>query len=146
VHFNENIDVGIETYKRRIERLKEILNTSDTKYYVYINEDYIYNINYRKKDFNEKLFTDMIELEKTLIEKYNNSNFKILYFDFVEHKKEKDSNIIQIILETEFLCLESEAPVNDFRKYCGKILSDMFNTEFTTNVKKENIVDYYSNK
>jgi len=69
VHFNENIDVGIETYKRRIERLKEILNTSDTKYYVYINEDYIHNINYRKKDFNEKIFTDMIKLEKTLIKK-----------------------------------------------------------------------------
>ena len=88
----------------------------------------------------------MIDLEKTLIEKYNNSNFKILYFDFVEHKKEKDSNIIQIILEPDFFYLESEAPINAFRKYCGKILSDMFNTEFTTNIKKENGVDYYSNK
>jgi disulfide oxidoreductase YuzD len=144
MHFNQNIDIGIETYKKRIERLQEILETSDAKYYVYINEDYIHNINYRNKDFNEKLFTEMIDLEETLIEKYNNNNFKILYFDFVEHNKEKSSNIIQVILESELFLLESEAPINDFRKYCGKILSDMFNTDFNVNVRKENMPDYCS--
>ena len=48
-HFNKNIEEGIDQYKRRIERFKNIIQEKKKIYFVYINEDYLYNENHRKK-------------------------------------------------------------------------------------------------
>lgn len=54
-HFNSNINNGIEEYKKRIARFKDIMNQTKHIYFVYINEDYLYNKEYRQADFNDRV-------------------------------------------------------------------------------------------
>ena len=88
-HFNNNIDEGIKQYERRIERFKKIIKGDTKMYFVYINEDYLYNEKYREKEFNDNIFSQMLELELYLKKKYLKINYNILYFNFFEHKNSK---------------------------------------------------------
>lgn len=131
-HFNKNIDEGIKQYERRIERFKKII-IEDTKiYFVYINEDYLYNETYREKEFNDNIFSQMLELELYLKLKYPKINYNILYFNFFEHEIPKESNIINIVLNTNitYKKILNTSPIEEFRRYCGKILSIIFKSEF----------------
>ena len=125
VYFNKNINDGIEEYKRRIERFNNIINNKDKIYFIYINEDYFHDEEYRKSvDTN---FKEMLDLELFLKSKYVNIDFNILYFDFKEHIIPLNSNIINIVLQTSKLYDSYEnCPLLDFRKYCGRILSEIF--------------------
>lgn len=128
-HFNSNTNDGIEEYKRRIKRFNDILNQSKKKIFVYINEDYLYDSNFRQDEFNGKIFNEMLELEKFIKDKYVNIDYIILYFNFTYHNIPTNSNIINIVLHTTNLYnAHNEAPYNKFRIYCGKILSELFNT------------------
>jgi disulfide oxidoreductase YuzD len=70
----------------------------------------------------------MLCLEKFLKKKYINLDFNILYFNFNKHEIPSDSNIINIILNSKiFYNKHDDAPVNEFRRFCGKILSEIFN-------------------
>tara|TARA_B100000795_G_scaffold265804_1_gene248118 strand:+ start:1294 stop:1650 length:357 start_codon:yes stop_codon:yes gene_type:complete len=62
-HFNNNIGEGIKQYERRIERFKKIILEDKKLYFVYINENYLYNERFRKKEFNDNIFSEMLELE-----------------------------------------------------------------------------------
>lgn len=100
-HFNPDINTGIDQYKRRINKFNEILNeTNKKKYFVYINEDYLYDDKYRENDFNDKIFNEMLELEFLLKEKYINTDYNIFYFNFKHHNIPENSNIINIVLHT----------------------------------------------
>ena len=58
-HFNDNLDEGIDEYKRRIDRFKNIINLSTKLYFVYINEDYLYDNKYREEEFNDINFNEI---------------------------------------------------------------------------------------
>lgn len=71
----------------------------------------------------------MLELEKFITNKYINIDYNILYFNFKHHNIPTNSNIINIILHTTNLYdTHYIAPYNELRNYCGKILSELFNT------------------
>jgi hypothetical protein len=128
-HFNPNINDGIEEYKRRIDRFIHIINQPKKIYFVYINESYLYNNSYRKNEFNNNIFNEMLELEKFIKNKYINIDYNILYFNFKDDIIPTNSNIINIVLHTTNLYdSHDDAPYNDFRIYCGKILAELFNT------------------
>ena len=139
VHFDPNINNGIEQYKRRIERCKLIMNTRKKKYFIYINEDYLYEPAFRRNDINNNIFNEMLELEKYLRNKYPNIDYNILYFNFIKHDIPKDSNIINIVLHTDKLYNDHDSsPYDKFRIYCASILADLFKTtlkiDFDTNI------------
>lgn len=128
-HFNPNINDGVEEYKKRIDRFIDIINQPKKIYFVYINEDYLYNNSYRENEFNDKIFNEMLELEKFITNKYINIDYNILYFNFKHHNIPTNSNIINIVLHTTNLYdTEDSAPYEYLRNYCGKILSELFNT------------------
>ena len=62
-HFNPDIEKGVNEYKRRIDRFNYIMNDNKKKYFVYINEDYLYDDNYRNDHFNDTIFNEMLDLE-----------------------------------------------------------------------------------
>jgi hypothetical protein len=128
-HFNEDIDAGIEEYTRRIERFRDIIQHPKKKYFVYINEDYFYDEKYRKNDFNDNIFNEMLELENFIRNKYANIDYNILYFNFIEHNIPADSNIINIVLHSTNIYNNTNSPYEELRNFCGKILSELFNTD-----------------
>lgn len=132
-HFNQNINSGIEEYKRRIIRFNEIINQTKKIYFIYFNEDYLYDNDYRKDEFNDKTFNDMLDLEQFIKNKYTNIDYKILYFNFKRHNIPEDSNIMNIVLSSDnYYDSEHNAPYEDLRRYCGQILTELFKTQLTT--------------
>jgi hypothetical protein len=131
-HFNSDKNAGIKEYERRIIRFNTVINdTNKKKYFVYINEDYLYNEKYREDKFNDNIFYEILELERFLNEKYINIDYNILFFNFKEHHIPPNSKIINIILNTTTLYNNhDDSPYGEFRKYCGKVLSLLFNTKF----------------
>ena len=128
-HFNPNINNGVQEYKRRIDRFIDIINQPKKIYFVYINEDYLYDNNYREDEFNHNIFNEMLELENFIKDRYINIDYNILYFNFKHHNIPTNSNIINIVLHTTNLYdTHNGAPYEDFRNYCGKILAELFNT------------------
>lgn len=131
-HFNRDIDAGIQEYERRIVRFKNVMTEPDTKYFVYINEDYLYEDAYRQDDLNNVIFNEMLDLEKYIKNKYVGIKYRILYFNFKCHTIPSDSNIIGITLDTARVFTNRKtAPYEEFRNYCGQILSDIFKTPLT---------------
>jgi hypothetical protein len=131
-HFNKDIDAGIQEYERRIARFKNVMTEPDTKYFVYINEDYFYEDAYRQDDLNNTIFNEMLDLEKYIKNKYVGIKYRILYFNFKRHTIPSDSNIIGITLETTRVFTNRKtAPFEKFRNYCGQILSEIFKTPLT---------------
>ena len=131
-HFNYNRDEGIDEYKRRIDRFKNIINLSTKLYFVYINEDYLYDNNYRGEEFNNRIFNEMLDFEKYIRENYIKIDYNIIYFNFMKYNIPVNSNIINIVLNTTTLFdNECASPYELFRNYCGKVLSELFNTELT---------------
>jgi len=142
VHFNPNINNGVEEYKRRINRFIDIINQPKKIYFVYINEDYLYDKSYRQDEFNLNIFNEMLELEKFMKDKYINIDYNILYFNFKHHNIPKNSNIMNIVLHTTNLYDASiYAPYEDLRNYCGKILKELFDTDLTLGYN----IDVYNN-
>jgi hypothetical protein len=138
-HFNPNINNGVEEYKRRINRFIDIINQPKKIYFVYINEDYLYDNSYREDEFNDNIFNEMLELEKFIKNKYINIDYNILYFNFKHHNIPTNSNIINIVLHTTNLYDNTiNAPFEELRKYCGKILSDLFNSNLITRCYDDN--------
>jgi hypothetical protein len=130
-HFNININEGINEYTRRIDRFRNLIKVKERIYFVYVNEDYLYNVSFRDNNFNKNIFNQMLELESFLKKKYININFTILYFDFVQHQIPKESNIINIVLKSDnYYEIERRKIYRRFRNYCGVLLSEMFNTKF----------------
>lgn len=131
-HFNLNINNGIEEYKRRIDRFIDIINLPKKIYFVYINEDYLYDNSYREDEFNSNIFNEMLKLENFIKDRYINIDYNILYFNFKHHDIPTNSNIINIVLHTTNLYdTVCDAPYEDLRNYCGKILAELFNTNLT---------------
>lgn len=131
-HFNRDIDAGIQEYERRIARFKNVMTEPDTKYFVYINEDYLYEDAYRQDDLNNVIFNEMLDLEKYIKNKYVGIKYRILYFNFKCHTIPSYSNIIAITLDTTSVFTNRKtAPYEEFRNYCGQILSDIFKTPLT---------------
>jgi hypothetical protein len=131
-HFNSDINSGVEEYKRRIDRFNNIINCNEKIYFVYINEDYLYDNNFRGDEFNDKIFNEMLELEQFLRNKYSNIDYNILYFNFKNHNIPQNSNIINIVLNSNNLFDRLEdSPYDEFRIYCGQILANLFNTTMT---------------
>jgi hypothetical protein len=129
-HFNSNINNGVEEYKRRINRFNDIINQPKKIYFVYINEDYLYDDNFRSDEFNNNIFNEMLELEIFIKNKYINIDYNILYFNFKHHNVPMNSNIINIVLHTTNLYnTYINAPFDELRIYCGKILTELFNTK-----------------
>ena len=139
-HFNPDITAGIEEYNRRIERFNKVIIEPSTKYFIYINEDYLYEDAYRNDDLNDAIFNEMLDLEKYLRDKYKGIEYRIIYFNFKCHKIPSGSNIVQVLLNTTMIFDNRKtAPFEDFRDYCGKILAELFKTSLTLGRYKEDI-------
>jgi len=133
-HFNKDIEKGIQEYERRIVRFRNIMSEKNKKYYfVYSNEDYIYNEKYKEINFNQKIFKEMLILEKYLQKEYKNIDYCILYFNFFDFKIPKDSKIINIQLTQT----EKNKNSNHFRYFCAEILTKLFGTELNKTSEKE---------
>lgn len=132
-HFNRDINAGVEEYKRRIDRFNDIINKPTKIYFVYINENYLFDKNYREDKFNDDIFNDFLEIENFIKNKYINIDYNILYFNFKRHDIPVNSNIINIVLHTDKLyntdCISS---MQKLRIFCGEILVSLFNTELKT--------------
>ena len=130
-HFNIDVEEGCREYTRRIQRMNELLN-DDSKhiYFVYINEDHLYDPFYRTDEFDRRNFMEMVELEQWIRKKYPHLHFHILYFNFREQCIPDGSNIINIVLNTGVV-YDYFVPsyAEDFRNYCGKIMTHLFNTQ-----------------
>jgi hypothetical protein len=138
-HFNPDTEKGIEEYKRRIDRFDYIMHDSKKKYFVYINEDYLYNNNYRDDNFNNHIFNEMLDLEYFLKEKYINIDYNILYFNFKHHNIPENSNIINIVLHTTNVYDDEKVhAVIDFRQYCASVLSGIFGTKLNCYLNNDN--------
>jgi len=134
MHFNSNI---VELLKRRIARFNDIITQSKKIYFIYINEDYLYDNSYRTDKFNNENFNEMLELEEFIKKKYVNIDYNILYFNFERHIIPINSNIINIVLQTTNLYDTNKgAPFEELRNYCGKILAELFNTNLTLGYNK----------
>ena len=72
----------------------------------------------------------MLDLEYFLKEKYKNIDYTILYFNFKHHNIPPNSNIINIVLNTNTYYNDDDcnSPYDIFRNYCGEILAELFNT------------------
>jgi hypothetical protein len=137
-HFNQDVKIGIEEYKRRIRRFKNIIHSSKKIYFVHINEDYLYRPTYRNEIFNNKNFENLLKMEEFLKKTFININYNILYFNFIQHDILKYSNIINIVLFSKFLfenkkeCVEIGLFHKKLRFYCAIILAKMFNTSISS--------------
>jgi hypothetical protein len=138
--FGIDFDIGKDGYIRRANRLNKILNSNKKIYFIFTNEDYLYDPKYREKNFDSKMFEGLLNLELFLINKYKNINFNILCFDFIKRELPEYSKIINFIIKpTEFLDSFQEFRSNqhDFRIYCGVILSKIFKSKFNLNYNFE---------
>ena len=102
-HFNSNIKDGIDEYRRRIDRFNTIMAESNKKYFIYINEDYLYDNDYRQDELNDTLFSEMLELEFFLKDKYPSIDYNIIYFNFRAEDIPRSSKIINVILNRQSL-------------------------------------------
>lgn len=131
-HFNPDINSGVKEYKRRIERFNDIINQTKKIYFVYINEDYLYDDSYRQDEFNDNIFNEMLELEKYIKDKYMNIDFNIFFFNFKQHNIPKNSNIVNFVLHcTNLYDNDTESHFDILRGFCGQILAHLFGTEPT---------------
>jgi len=133
-HFNPDINKGIGEYERRITRFMDVLKGKTKLYFVFINEDYLYDKKERDGKRTADIFSDMIDLEKYLKQQFQNINMDIIYFDFVEHITPSNSNIycVKIDTMTVFDNYHSISTEN-LRIYCGSFLSTLFKTKLTIN-------------
>jgi hypothetical protein len=134
-HFNSNKCVGILEHERRVERFNQILKEKKKKYFVYINEDYLFDQHSRSDEFNDSMLKSMLEIEKLLKEKNENLDYNILYFNFRKETIPYDSNIINIVLTSDsfYNDLDPNSPYEDLRKYCGSILKELFDVKSAFN-------------
>jgi hypothetical protein len=146
-HFNKDIEKGIQEYQRRIHRFCGIMNERKTVYFVHINEDYLYDPYYRTDNLNDYNFAQMLEVEKVIQKKYPHLDYRILYFNFKKHVLPSDSRILNIILTSTHYYENEESAgttIQYFRDYCGKILSELFQTQMQENTW-EYEADLYNN-
>jgi hypothetical protein len=129
-HFNSNTQKGIEEYTRRLERVKKIFKDNKKVYFIYINEDYLYRESHREKEFNNKMFSEMIDLDCYLKINYPNINHTIIYFNFIEEKIPENSNILNVVLKSNIYA-ERPSYLEPFRKFCSQILCNLFETQLT---------------
>ena len=130
-HFNPNIEQGIEQYKRRINRFRSIMKDDNMKYFVYMNEDFLYNAKYRDPILQSSIFHEMLELDRCIRKIYMNMKYKIIYFSPHEHIIPNESNIFQIVVSSSSVYNKpDDAPYDQYREYCGKVLANIFKTRF----------------
>jgi hypothetical protein len=127
-HFNHDVEEGIAEYTRRIERWFRIMNDTTTKYFIYINEDYLDKPEFRSETFNDAKFSEMVELEQFLKMEYPSMEYAILYFNCRKHTIPADSNIINIVFDPDNI---PENRIEEFRYECGEILSKLFHTSMS---------------
>jgi hypothetical protein len=134
-HFNKNINELVETMKKRVDRLNNIIIEQNKKiYFIHISEDYFYDEKHREDSFNDMILKQLLELEILLKTKYIHLNFNIIYINFRQETIPENSNIINIVLHSSKLYEKSQgAPFESLRKYCGKILSELFNSKYCDN-------------
>ena len=59
------------------------MNQHKKLYFIYINEDYIYDIKYHKNEFNDNIFNEILELESFIKDKYINIDYYILISNII---------------------------------------------------------------
>ena len=140
IHYNTDHDINVKTFNRRINRFNDIINQLKKIYFIYINEDYLYNNNFREDKFNDNIFNEMLKLEEFIKDKYKSIDYNILYFNFKHHNIPTNSNIINIVLHNDNLYdTACNSPYEEFRMYCGKILSKLFNTKLIESLEEGDI-------
>jgi hypothetical protein len=70
----------------------------------------------------------MLELEAYMRQRYENIDYAILYFNFMDHEIPSDSRIINIVINITHDFTDHTEAYRMFRRYGGKVLSDLFRT------------------
>jgi len=127
-HYNLKDVKIVESFNRKIKRFKYYLNnTKNNILFVYINEDYIYNEDYRR-DYKLN-YKNLQELDNHLRLKYPNLKYNLLNISFEEI--ENYGNIINYYYKPSKLINRSDwinnnkirsKIENNFRNDCKKIL------------------------
>jgi hypothetical protein len=114
----------IAAYKRRVLRAIDILNGDKNVCFLYVNEGYLWNKDFRVEEVNKETFEELIELDNYIKIKYPNLNYKIIFIDFVKHEVPPESNIVSMVVKAPKLYDEHiDSVVNDFRLHCSKLLN-----------------------
>jgi hypothetical protein len=121
-----DIDIIAETiasYKRRILRAIDLLNGTKTLLFLYVNEGYLWNKEFRNEDFNKNTFEELVELDTYIKKRYPQLKYKILFIDFVKHDVPETSNIVNMVIQsTDLYDVHIDSVVADFRIHCSKLL------------------------
>jgi hypothetical protein len=116
-------DEIIAGYKRRVLRAIDILNSDKNVCFLYINEGYLWNKDFRDETFNKQTFSELVELDTFIQIKYPNLKYTIIFIDFVKHDVPTPSNILQIVIKSKQLYdVHIDGAVDYLRLYCSKIL------------------------
>jgi hypothetical protein len=130
-HFNPILDDGIKETGRRIRRLLDILRSTTKIYFVYVNDAYLVNDNYRQSHYTDTFFREMVDLELFLKKRFLSINFSILFFDFTNHSLPEGSNIVEFVIRpSQLYDSDSMFAAEALRKYIGHTLADLFDARF----------------
>lgn len=129
-HYNMSDANTIKSFERKIERFKCYLNVEKGNIlFVYINEDYLYNEDYRIYD--DENYENLKKINDYLSEKYPKLHFTI--FNIVFKERENYKNIENIIYKIDKFNLVDKNPVlrvkieSIFRHDCKIILKKYIN-------------------
>jgi len=130
-HFNPIVDDGIKETNRRIHRLLDILGSTTKIYFVYVNDAYLVNGNYRQSHYTDTFFREMVDLELFLKKKFSAIDLVILFFDFKNHALPEDSNIVEFVINpSQLYDSDSMFAAEALRKHIGHTLAELFDTRF----------------
>ena len=130
-HYDIKNELIINSFSRKINRFINILNDKQNLYlFVYINEDYLYNEDYRNNV--DENYENLMDLNNLILNKYPCLKFNILNICFKERDNYK--NIINVLYDIKFqtinrvdwirnMSLRSKLE-NIFRRDCGIILTN----------------------
>ena len=117
----------IAAYKRRILRAIDVLNGTQNVCFLYANEGYLWNKDFRYEDFNKQTFAELVAFDTYIKTKYPQLKYKIVFIDFVKHDVPAQSNIVNMVVHsTEVYDVHIDGVVNDFRIHCAKLLNAIF--------------------
>jgi hypothetical protein len=149
-HFNPQLDLGINEHHRRIDRFKGLLSGPAHLFFVYTNEPYLIHKGYREGPSIERCHKDMVDLDDLLASKYPALAYNILYIDFVDHPRLDDSRIIPITVSSSRLYdstvdLSLGVVIGDHRLFLGKMLAEVFGTNFCAEFRIDSFYDDFFN-
>lgn len=127
-HYNMCLSETIKSFERKIQRFLSYINDDTSNIlFVYINEDYIFNEDYR--DYDDENYEYLKKINDYLSLNYPKLKFTIFNIVFKKRENYKNiDNIFYIPKKFKYVNLKSKTKVYPtFRKECQNILKNYIN-------------------